>query len=204
MKLFILLLSALGLSCTNQSSLIFQNATEEFDKFWQDSEKKTPTKRFHNFKSTAYKSFPEFYDYKFDQWKKNGNDPIDSLSKEIDEYPNYRATFLAIGKKLPSFLERSALSFKKMFPDFNENIEVHIINSFGDLDGGTRILNKKLYFIFGAESITKYHKNTDMERKVPFFHHELFHMYHRQFFQERENISSSLWVEGLAILAAEA
>ena len=28
-------------------------------------------------------------------------------------------------------------------------------------------------------------------------------MYHRQFFQEREYIYSSLWVEGLAVLAAE-
>ena len=91
-----------------------------------------------------------------------------------------------------------------MFPDFNENIEVHIINSFGDLDGGTRILDNRLYFIFGAESIAKYHKNSDMERKVPFFHHELFHMYHRQFFQEGDRIYSSLWVEGLAVLAAEA
>ena len=43
-----------------------------------------------------------------------------------------------------------------------------------------------------------------MERKVPFFHHELFHMYHRQFFQEGDRIYSSLWVEGLAVLAAEA
>lgn len=113
MKLLFLLISALGWSCASQSGLTFQNSTQDFDKFWQASEKKTQTEKFEYFKSSAYKSFPEFYDYKFDQWKKNGHDPFDSFNREMDEYRNYRDAFLAIGNQLPSYLETSAFSFKK-------------------------------------------------------------------------------------------
>jgi hypothetical protein len=156
----------LGISCASPSALTIQNSTNDFDAFWKSSESKTAAERFNHFKMTVYKSFPEFYDYKFGQWTKNGMDPIQSFNQELDEYPIYRDDFLAIGKKLPVYLEKSAFSFKKMFPDFNDNIKVHIINSFGDMDGGTRLLNKKWHLIFGAESIAKYHKGKEMEGKI--------------------------------------
>jgi len=52
----------------------------------------------------------------------------------------------------------------------------------------------------GADVIARLHLAHDIQ---PFFHHELFHVYHAQFFDECAQAWCALWMEGLATLAAQ-
>jgi len=54
--------------------------------------------------------------------------------------------------------------------------------------------------MFGADVIARLH---DFADERPFFHHELFHVYHAQFFDECAQAWCALWMEGLATLAAQ-
>ena len=55
--------------------------------------------------------------------------------------------------------------------------EIHIANSLFEMDGGSRKIDGRQVFVLGLDSIAKYHNAlTD----TPFFHHELFHLYHAQ------------------------
>jgi hypothetical protein len=53
--------------------------------------------------------------------------------------------------------------------------------------------------MFGIDVIARLH---DFPDEQPFFHHELFHVYHGQFFEECDQAWCALWMEGLAVLAA--
>src|SRR5690349_9231683 len=77
---------------------------------------------------------------------------------------------------------------------------VLLVNSLGEFDGGTRTLNGKGYLMFGADMIDRIYKTTPIQ---PFFHHELFHLYHGRTFEECEPIWCSLWSEGLAVHVAK-
>lgn len=183
--------------------LIVKDYTNTFDHFWLTSKSLSKAKALEQFNETVYPAFPEFYRSLFYQWQTHGKSPEDQLAKEMDVYPSYRKNFLLIAQELPKYLKTSLTSFLELFPDFNGSLTVHIVQSFNEMDGGTRIFGDRVYLIFGAESIAKFHSSQSFERKIPFLHHELFHMYHRKFFHEKNTLLDGLWCEGLAVLVAE-
>jgi hypothetical protein len=69
------------------------------------------------------------------------------------------------------------------------------VHSFGEFDGGTRELPQGNFLLFGADMIAKLHMEHDVR---PFFHHELFHLYHARYFPECQPVWCALWTEGLA------
>ena len=92
-------------------------------------------------------------------------------------------------------------SFVKALPDLDRNFDVYVIHSLNTMDGGTRQIGGKTYFIFGIDGMVNYHRGLSTE--IPFFHHELFHMYHGQYVAETEQIWLALWMEGLATYASK-
>jgi hypothetical protein len=48
--------------------------------------------------------------------------------------------------------------------------------------------------VFGADVMVSAHDYGDEE---PFLHHQLFHVYHQQFFPECDQVWCGLWTEGL-------
>jgi hypothetical protein len=76
---------------------------------------------------------------------------------------------------------------------------VYLVNSLGEFDGGTREVGGRTVLMFGADVIARIHMDHDIQ---PFFHHELFHLYHHRYFPECEPIWCGLWAEGLATYAA--
>jgi hypothetical protein len=86
-----------------------------------------------------------------------------------------------------------------VMPDMAPIGYVYLLNSLGEMDGGTREFGGRIYFIFGADMIARHHP-PGTER--PFFHHELFHIYQGQFFGSCDSVWCNLWTEGTAVLAA--
>lgn len=147
-------------------------------------------------KSNFFPKFPEFYQYKIDKWKKAGKNPDEELIKQLEEYPQIKTEFAQKTQDISASLEDTIKSFTQTFPDLDKNFDVYVTHSFGEMDGGIRTIGGKNIFILGIDGMVKYHKGFTSE--VPFFHHELFHVYHGQFLPDTQSIYLSLWSEGLA------
>jgi hypothetical protein len=78
--------------------------------------------------------------------------------------------------------------------------DIHLLNSLGEMDGGTRGFDGRTHLIFGADMMAYLHPYDD---EAPFFHHELFHIYHQRFFSDCGAVWCALWIEGLAVHAAK-
>src|SRR5262249_54089316 len=117
-----------------------------------------------------------------------------------EQFPERRATFLHAAANFQAMLDPAITSFTETFPDFRNIGRIYLVHSLGEMDGGTREINGRSYFIFGADVIARYH-TSDNER--PFFHHELLHVYHAQFFSDCDPVWCSLWQEGLAVYVSE-
>lgn len=177
------------------------NLGPAFIEFWNSVKNKSPDEQVIALKKDFFPMFPEFYQYKIDNWEKHGGNPDKAIKQELAEFPKIEKEFSKKTQQITKDLNSTMESFIGALPDFNSDIEVFITHSFGDMDGGTRNIDNKVYFILGIDGMVKYHKG--MTSETPFFHHELFHVYHGQFLAEEQIVWLALWVEGLATYASK-
>lgn len=110
----------------------------------------------------------------------------------------------AVSNRIAKDLARYESTFRKTFPDLAYSGDIYFMHSIGGFDGGVRQIQGREALLFGLDMITwVYGKDANPE---PFFHHELFHMYHRQFHEkdQPQGILPALWGEGLATYVAQA
>ena len=94
-------------------------------------------------------------------------------------------------------------SFLKTFHDLRYEGNIYVTAAIGGFDGATRNVGDEMALLFAVDGLAMYRPpGTD---HAPFFHHELFHLYHRQVLTEAKVDSSggrttalALWGEGLA------
>lgn len=177
------------------------NIAPAFINFWNGIESKPIDEQLTKVKTEFFPNFPEFYNYKIEKWKKGGKNPDEELIKHLGEFSEIKNEFIKKTTALTRNLDASLASFVNSFPDLDRNFDVYVTHSFGEMDGGTRKIGEKIYFILGIEGMVKYHKGFASE--VPFFHHELFHIYHAQFLPDVPGLWPALWAEGLATYASE-
>lgn len=109
-----------------------------------------------------------------------------------------------VSNRIAKDLTRYETTFRKTFPDLAYTGDIYFVHSIGGFDGAVRQIQGRDTLLFGLDMITwVYGKDANPE---PFFHHELFHMYHRQFKakDQPEGILPALWGEGLATYVAQA
>lgn len=177
------------------------NFAPAFLEFWDKVESKSPDEQLAALKKDLFPNFPQFYEYKIEKWKKGGKNPDEELKKQLSEFPKIKAEFIRKTNEITSNLDSTLESFIAAVPGLDRNFDVYITHSFGDMDGGTRKIGDKVYFILGIEGMVKYHRGFSSE--IPFFHHELFHVYHGQYLPEEQVMWIALWAEGLATYASE-
>jgi hypothetical protein len=121
--------------------------------------------------------------------------------KNLKDYPEQRQKILAVAKEFQNLFGPARASFTKAIGPVSSSQPVYLLHSLGEMDGGTRddLKGGKTTLIFGADVIAKIHYGHDM---TPFFHHELFHVYHEPRFGECNPVWCSLWEEGLATYVA--
>lgn len=113
--------------------------------------------------------------------------------------PLARKLSASIGVDLPRYDAR----FREAFPDFAYDGEVYFLVSLGGFDGGVRKVKGRDALLFGVDVIARvYGEDANPES---FFHHELFHLYQRQFPDPQNDgtLLRALWMEGLAELVAD-
>jgi hypothetical protein len=159
----------------------------------------TASERTAAFKAEIVPLFPAFYGkYRYPDMTQEAYDA--RIARSFERFPAIRAAYERADASFVSSLEPALESFAQLLPDLGPIGDIYLVHSLGEMDGGTRDFAGRNYFIFGADVIARVHP-PGSER--PFFHHELFHVYHLQWFPGCDQVWCSLWSEGAAVLAAK-
>jgi len=173
--------------------------TDEFDAVWQQVSKLPESQKVAAFEAAFAKILPGFYDY--ERVKDFG--PRDRYeernAKELQAYPEKKTGIQRVSREFGALIAPAQHSFEAAFGPMRGYPSIYLVNSLGEFDGGTRPLPDGVHLMFGADMIDKLYKTTPIQ---PFFHHELFHLYHFRTFEDCEPLWCNLWTEGLAVYVA--
>lgn len=182
-----------GAAIAQPSDLQLVDLTEEFADVQSANATKPAEQQAAAVRSHFATRLPGFYDPA--RFGENAPKYEPMLVKNVADFPKVRGR-----------TEEAAIRFKAMFPGAVKSFEaefgavpyeqpVYLLVSLGEFDGATRSLPQGEVLLFGADMIAQYHAKNDV---TPFFHHELFHIYHSPRFDNCSKLWCSLWNEGLA------
>lgn len=114
---------------------------------------------------------------------------------QLNTYPERRRATLAVSRNFNQLFAPARHRFESIFGPISSTQPVFLLDSLGELDGGTRELNGKSTLLFGADVIAEIHSG---QKLTPFFYHELFHLYHAEKEGKCATVRCALWSEGLA------
>lgn len=117
------------------------------------------------------------------------------FAKNVADFPKVRDRTAEAAARFKSMFPSAVDSFEAEFGPVPYQQPVYLLVSLGEFDGATRSLPQGEVLLFGADMIAQYHARNDVR---PFFHHELFHIYHSPRFTSCSKLWCSLWSEGLA------
>jgi hypothetical protein len=178
-------------------SLQLVDLVDDFAAFQERSAAMADAARVEAFKAHFATVLPGFYSN-----ERVGAPDYDArILKALKEYPEKRAAIEDISRRFGSLLTPAELRFEKAFGSMAGSPPVILVHSLGEFDGGLRSLPEGGRLLFGADMVARYHASHDI---LPFFHHELFHLYHRKYFQDCDAVWCNLWDEGLATYVAKA
>lgn len=83
----------------------------------------------------------------------------------LKSYPERRADILAVTRTFTAQFASARRSFEAVFGPVSSDRPVYLLDSLGELDGGTRQLEGKNTLLFGADVIAEVHGAKDM---IPF------------------------------------
>lgn len=173
--------------------------TDEYTAFYERTQGMETAARVAAFKTEMNTYFPGFYDNArvAEMISSEGYD--DLIARSFEEFPEQRAGYEAAARNFVSMIEPARTSFLETFPDAQPVGDIYLIHSVGEMDGGSRTINGQTVIVFGADAMARYQTSPN---KRPFFHHELFHFYHDDYFERCDALWCSLWSEGLATYAS--
>ncbi|WP_460675575.1 DUF2268 domain-containing putative Zn-dependent protease [Hymenobacter coalescens] len=181
------------------------NLMPAFEKFWRQARDQDEATQIRLFQQLLAGRYPEVYNNQV-----LGGPADKTLAETLPaRYPKVQSMVrpqmdlvLRLGRQIGQDLPRYETRFRQTFPDLDYRGRIYFLYSLGGFDGGTRTIQGRQALLFGLDMIAYvYGEEADPE---PFFHHELFHLYHSQFLGEDPALVSALWREGLATYVAHA
>jgi hypothetical protein len=174
--------------------------TSTFSRIYDDTATLPDDQRLAALKAELTPRFPQFYRAR-DQADPASLAEYDTrLLAALNAFPELRTRYEAVARGFPAMIDSALATFRETLPGLRPLGDIHLLHSISEMDGGTRSGVGVTYFIFGADVIARIHAPGSEQ---PFFHHELFHIYHGQTFTDCEPIWCNVWMEGLAVLAAQ-
>ena len=181
-----------------EDGLRLVDLTPEVARGWDETASLPDAGRVTAFKAHFANILPGFYSHERFGMPEPG--PYDErLLAGLKAYPEQRAKIEEVSRRFAAMLDPARTSFEREFGPMRGYPPIYLVVSFGEFDGGTRTLPGGGFLMFGADMVAKLHLQHDIR---PFFHHELFHLYHARTFRECEQLWCGLWTEGLAVYAA--
>lgn len=172
--------------------------TDDFEAVWEQTQALPDAERAGAFKAAFAERLPGFYSET--RTKQTAEAYGARLLKGLKAYPGQRAAIAGVARTFDGMFQPALKTFEAQFGPMRGYPPVYLVNSLGEFDGGTRDLPGGTVLLFGADMIARYHATGEIQ---PFFHHELFHLYHQRTFPECPQIWCSLWTEGLAVYVAK-
>lgn len=200
-----LLLAVVLLACApvqaqsaGADGLRFVDLTGEIDAFWSRTQGMEDMARAAAFRAEIGPRIPGFYEPRGAR-----RDPArydQRIARALEGYGAERDGILAVSRRFADMFAPARHSFEAVFGPVSSAQPVYLLFSMGEMDGGTRDLPGGTTLIFGSDMIARYHMGHDIQ---PFFHHELFHIYHQARFAGCDAVWCGLWTEGLATYVAK-
>ena len=176
------------------SNLKLVDLTDDFALVWDRTAKLDDAARVAAFKAYFDPIIPGFYSHERHGLPDASKyDP--HLLKALKEFPAQRAAIEDMSRRFTSLLAPAEQSFEREFGAMTGFRQIYLVNSLGEFDGGMRELGGKGYLMFGADMMAQIYAGKSVQ---PFFHHELFHLYHSRTFRDCPRVRCNLWNEGLA------
>lgn len=173
--------------------------TDEYTAFYDRTQGMEGPARVAAFKAAFDPLFPGFYQVA--RLRGVTQEAYDArIAASFDAFPALRERYTAAAANFETMMEPARASFAHSFPDVQPIGQVYLVHSLGEMDGGRRSIANRRLLIFGADVMARVHT---FANEQPFFHHELFHVYHAQYFEGCRAIWCGLWGEGLAVHVAE-
>lgn len=192
--------SAGGTGPDSVPALRVTDLATEYGRFFDGTEGMEGGARVDAFKAHFATRFPGFYDA--ERVKSfvtpAGYDAM--IARSFESFPGLRPRYERTTRSFTAMLDPARDAFVGAFPDFRPMNDIYLLHSLGEMDGGLRTIGGRRYLVFGADVMARLYAPGE-ER--PFFHHELFHVYHAQFFEGCDAVWCALWSEGLAVRASE-
>jgi hypothetical protein len=173
--------------------------TDEYVAFYDRTQGMESAARVAAFKSEMATVFPGFYDTERVADYIGAERYDGMIATSFENFPNIRERYLTTAANFEGMIEPARESFAAAFPDVEPIGQIYLLHSVGEMDGGTRTIGEHNYLIFGADVMARLYQ-PGQERA--FFHHELFHVYHSQFFTDCDQVWCGLWREGLETYVA--
>ncbi len=183
-------------SAQSQDRLQLVDLTNEFTAFWAKSEGMEDAGRAAAFKAHFEPILPGYYDRE----KAGPFDYNQLILKALKSYPEQRPGIEEVSRRFGEMMEPARASFQAAFGPVDGMRPIYLLHSLGEMDGGVRNYQGGPTMFFGADVIARNHLGHDIQ---PFFHHELFHAFHRRHFNGCDQVWCGLWSEGLAVHAAD-
>ncbi len=172
--------------------------TDDAIQTWERSAALPDAGRVAAFKAHFATILPGFYSH--ERLRLPGPERYDArLLERLRALPGERAGIEEVSRRFASMLAPAQASFERALGPMRGYPPIYLVHSFGEFDGGMRTLPGGTFLMFGADMIARFHLRHDIR---PFFHHELFHLYHNRSFAGCDAIWCGLWTEGLATYVA--
>ncbi|BBM02991.1 hypothetical protein [Microbulbifer sp. GL-2] len=175
------------------------NLADDFYELYKSSEAMKEDRRVSFIAKSLVEKFPAFYRDKEGVNESDEHSLLNRISFAVKDFPGieeeYRSRERLLGQKLNENLQY----FRRVFFDMEVDVPIYILHSFNEFNGTVRKVDGKSHLMFGVDLMAKYHS---WENDSPFFHHELFHVYHENYFEQCEPLWCDIWSEGLATYVA--
>jgi hypothetical protein len=178
------------------SDLELVDLTDDFSAFWDDSHHMEDAARAAAFKAHFEPLVPGYYARE----KVGPFNYNDFILKALKSYPEQRTGIQEVSRRFAHMMKPARLSFEAEFGPMGEMPPMYLLHSLGEMDGGVKNYQGAPTMFFGADVIARNHLKHGIQ---PFFHHELFHAFHRRNFDLCDEVWCGLWSEGLAVYVAE-
>lgn len=174
-----------------QSQLELVDLTDEFAAYADISVRQSIEDRVNAFKLIFQHILPGFY---------TADEQMDAQTgRALENWAEHRAGVVEVSDRFAAMFVPALTSFEAALGPVTEPQSIYLVHSLGRMDGGIRPTGEGFRLVFGADQIAQIHLGHDIQ---PFFHHELFHIFHAVKAFECRSIGCALWTEGLATYAA--
>ncbi len=179
------------------ASFEYTDLTDDFAAVWEPTQGMPDSARVAAFRAHFQPIIPGFYDreqagpFKY----------ADLIAKALNEYPEKRGGIEQVSANFAAMAAPARTSFEAAFGPMGELQPIILLHTLGEMDGGVRTMKATgRTLLFGADVIAKSHLKHGIQ---PFFHHELFHVFHERAFKRCDAVWCGLWSEGLAVYVAD-